>query len=47
MLAAASLRVSIPMAAGTESLNVAAAGAICMFEALRQRGNPRGDAARK
>jgi len=47
MLAAAALRVSIPMAAGVESLNVAAAGAICMFETLRQRGNPRGDGARK
>jgi tRNA G18 (ribose-2'-O)-methylase SpoU len=29
--------VSIPMAGAAESLNVAAAGAICMFEALRQR----------
>jgi tRNA G18 (ribose-2'-O)-methylase SpoU len=35
------------MAAGTESLNVAAAGAICMFEASRQRGDPRGGRARK
>jgi TrmH family RNA methyltransferase len=30
-------RVSIPMKAGTESLNVASAAAICMFEAFRQR----------
>jgi TrmH family RNA methyltransferase len=37
MLAAAALKVSIPMAGAAESLNVAAAGAICMFEALRQR----------
>jgi TrmH family RNA methyltransferase len=37
MLEAARLRVRIPMASSTESLNVAAAGAICMFEALRQR----------
>jgi len=37
MLQAARLRVSIPMVGATESLNVAAAGAICMFEALRQR----------
>ena len=26
------LRVTIPMAAGTESLNVAAAAAICLYE---------------
>ena len=37
MLEAASLRVVIPMMSATESLNVAAAGAVCMFEALRQR----------
>lgn len=37
LLKAASLRVAIPMAGGAESLNVAAAGAICMFEARRQR----------
>lgn len=30
-------RVRIPMAAGTESLNVAAAAAICLFEQMRQR----------
>lgn len=34
----ATLRVRIPMAAGIESLNVAAAAAICMFERVRQHG---------
>ena len=34
---AANLRVTIPLAGGTESLNVAAAAAICLFEARRQR----------
>ena len=33
------VRVSIPQARGTESLNVAAAGAAIMAEALRQRGS--------
>lgn len=37
LMGAAALRVSIPMAGAAESLNVAAAGAICMFEARRQR----------
>lgn len=37
MLAQASLRVAIPLAVGNESINVAAAGAVCMFEAQRQR----------
>ena len=37
LLAQARMQVCIPMAGGTESLNVAAAGAICMFEAVRQR----------
>lgn len=32
----AALRISIPMAAGTESLNVAAAAAICFYEQARQ-----------
>lgn len=36
--AAAALRVRIPMPGATESLNVAAAAAICLFETLRQRG---------
>jgi len=31
-------RVRIPQAPGTESLNVAAAGAVLLAEALRQRG---------
>ncbi len=35
--AAASARATIPLAAGTESLNVAAAAAVCLFEACRQR----------
>jgi TrmH family RNA methyltransferase len=34
----ADLRVTIPMAAGTESLNVAAAAAICLYEASRKTG---------
>lgn len=33
----ATLRVRIPMAAGVESLNVAAAAAVCLFETRRQR----------
>jgi TrmH family RNA methyltransferase len=32
------LRVTIPMAAGTESLNVAAAAAICLYEAFSKSG---------
>lgn len=35
--AAATLRATIPLTAGTESLNVAAAIAVCLFEANRQR----------
>ncbi|MBY0340257.1 MAG: RNA methyltransferase, partial [Rhodocyclaceae bacterium] len=35
--ALAQLRATIPLAAATESLNVAAAAAICLFEGLRQR----------
>ena len=31
--------ISIPLAVGVESLNVAAAAAVILFEALRQRGN--------
>ena len=34
--------VTIPMAAGSESLNVAAAAAVCMFEGVRQRLADRG-----
>jgi RNA methyltransferase, TrmH family len=37
ILRRASLRVTIPMAGGTESLNVAAAAAICLYEAARAR----------
>ena len=37
LIAAATLRVSIPMPGRVESLNAAAAGAICMFEMTRQR----------
>ncbi|MBI5658933.1 MAG: RNA methyltransferase [Nitrosomonadales bacterium] len=41
LLAAASRCVAIPMPGKTESLNVAAAGAVCLFEALRQRQSMR------
>jgi TrmH family RNA methyltransferase len=37
LAAAATQRVKIPMAGGAESLNVAAAAAVCLFEAVRQR----------
>lgn len=37
LLAACHSRVCIPMARGVESLNVAAAGAVLLFEAARQR----------
>lgn len=37
LIAAASRRATIPLAAGSESLNVAAAAAICLFEMRRQR----------
>lgn len=37
LMARATERVRIPMAGPIESLNVAAAGAICLFERLRQR----------
>ena len=36
LLAAAHAMVSIPMPGGTESLNVAAAAAVCLFERVRQ-----------
>ncbi len=35
--ALAKVRATIPMAADSESLNVAAAAAVCLFEALRQK----------
>lgn len=37
LVALATLRVTIPIAAETESLNVSAAAAICLFEYVRQR----------
>jgi TrmH family RNA methyltransferase len=37
LLAAAQLRIRIPMPGAVESLNVAAAAAICLFEALRRK----------
>lgn len=40
LIAAAKLSTTIPLAAGTESLNVAAATAVCLFEACRQRQAP-------
>jgi TrmH family RNA methyltransferase len=36
LIALASARVSIPMPGGSESLNVAAAAAVCLFERVRQ-----------
>lgn len=38
LLEAASLHITIPMPGKIESLNVAAAAAVCLFEAARQRG---------
>jgi TrmH family RNA methyltransferase len=37
LLALATCRVTIPMPGGTESLNAAAAAAVCLFECVRQR----------
>jgi 23S rRNA (guanosine2251-2'-O)-methyltransferase len=37
-LAGCDARVTIPMAAGSESLNVAAAAAVCLYEASREIG---------
>lgn len=37
LIAVARHRVTIPLAAASESLNVAAAAAVCLFEAMRQR----------
>lgn len=37
LVVAAKMRATIPLASGTESLNVAAATAVCLFEASRQR----------
>lgn len=44
LVAAAKVRATIPLASGTESLNVAAATAVCLFEASRQRLVLQGDA---
>jgi len=41
LVAAARVRATIPLAGGTESLNVAAATAVCLFEASRQRSKDR------
>ena len=43
LAAQATQRVTIPMSGGFESLNAAAAAAVCMFECVRQRST-RGDA---
>jgi len=40
LLAAARLRIRIPMPGAVESLNVAAAAAVCLFEALRRKTAP-------
>ena len=37
LIAAAQTRATIPLSAGSESLNVAAAAAVCLFEMRRQR----------
>lgn len=37
LVACAGIRATIPLAAGSESLNVAAAAAVCLFEMRRQR----------
>jgi len=38
----AALRITIPMSPGSESLNVAAAAAICLYEAFNRRGGGSG-----
>jgi RNA methyltransferase, TrmH family len=38
LLACAQESIAIPMSAATESLNVAAAAAVCLFERVRQLG---------
>jgi TrmH family RNA methyltransferase len=48
LAAAADRRVSIPMPGAMESLNAAAAAAVCLFECVRQRAAlTRGAAARE
>ncbi len=39
LAAAATLRATIPMPGGMESLNAAAAAAVCLFEVVRRRGS--------
>jgi TrmH family RNA methyltransferase len=46
LAARATLRVTIPMPGAVESLNAAAAAAVCLFECLRQRDAANGAAAR-
>ena len=41
LVAQATQRVTIPMPGGIESLNAAAAAAVCLFECVRQRGAAR------
>lgn len=41
LIAAARLRIRIPMPGAVDSLNVAAAAAVCLFECLRRRGTIR------
>ncbi|HRH14228.1 MAG TPA: RNA methyltransferase [Azonexus sp.] len=43
LIAAARLRIRIPMPGAVDSLNVAAAAAVCLFECLRRRGTIRGN----
>ena len=45
LLARADHRVSIPMPGASESLNVAAAAAVCLFEQVRQRSHRAGSVA--
>ena len=40
LAARCSLHLRIPQPGGEESLNVAAAGAVCLYESARQRGRP-------
>jgi RNA methyltransferase, TrmH family len=42
LAAQATQHVTIPMPGGIESLNAAAAAAVCLFECARQRASPRG-----
>lgn len=41
-IAAARLRVQIPMPGAADSLNVATAAVVCLFECLRRRGTAGG-----